>query len=447
MSPRATGAGSPRWPAGPGCGRNACSRSSNGASVPIAASIVIAATTSAVRASEAARATARMPIASMPCVPLTSASPSFGSRVSGVEAGPSHRRQGRLGAALGTEHLPVADQRQGEVRERCEVARRTQRSLLRHRRHDILVEHLHHEVDDRRPHTRMTEGEDVGAQQQHRARFLTRERSADGGGVRAHDAVLQRRGLRRIDPHVGQRPEPGRDPVDRGARRDGAHHHLVRGLHPDTRIVVEPHRRTVRDGDDVLERQRPPPTAITMLAPNRRTSRGVWVAPPSPSDATRYAPAPSDDVRNSAISVPTTCAAARSSHATPVGQHAVARPAADTRAGAPVLSRSEGRSSPRRSPVRRAARSARPIRNASVVLASNQQFAPALPPARTTPASQASRRTASSPCTRHTASMFAVLPPCTRTTSWLETNPRRSSTVRSNSARSDGSNECAGNRR
>ena len=67
----------------PGCGRSACSRSSKGRSVPSDASIVIAATTSAVRASDAARSVARMPIASMPCVPFTRASPSFASSISG----------------------------------------------------------------------------------------------------------------------------------------------------------------------------------------------------------------------------------------------------------------------------------------------------------------------------------------------------------------------------
>ena len=67
------------------------------------------------------------------------------------------------------------------------------------------------------------------------------------------------------------------------------------------------------------------------------------------------------------------------------------------------------------------------------MLASNQQLAPALPPAMITPASQASRSTVSRPWPRQMASMFSVLPPATRTTSWASTNARRSSTVRANS--------------
>ena len=56
--------------------------------------------------------------------------------------------------------------------------------------------------------------------------------------------------------------------------------------------------------------------------------------------------------------------------------------------------------------------------NESVVPASNQQMAPALTPASTTPACQADRRIVSSPCTRQTASMFATLPPPTKIRSW-----------------------------
>ena len=65
-----------------------------------------------------------------------------------------------------------------------------------------------------------------------------------------------------------------------------------------------------------------------------------------------------------------------------------------------------------------------------MVEASNQQLAPALDPVMTTPLCQASRRTASSPCRRHTASMLAVFPPPTNTTSWAKTWPRRSAMSR-----------------
>ena len=45
--------------------------------------------------------------------------------------------------------------------------------------------------------------------------------------------------------------------------------------------------------------------------------------------------------------------------------------------------------------------------------ASNQQFAPALTPARMTPASPAARNATSTPCARQTANMLTVLPPPT----------------------------------
>ena len=56
------------------------------------------------------------------------------------------------------------------------------------------------------------------------------------------------------------------------------------------------------------------------------------------------------------------------------------------------------------------------------MLASNQQFAPALIPARTTPAADASRSATSTPWARQTASMLTVLPPPTYTTSWSPRN-------------------------
>ena len=51
--------------------------------------------------------------------------------------------------------------------------------------------------------------------------------------------------------------------------------------------------------------------------------------------------------------------------------------------------------------------------NESVTDCSNQQFIPALMPASTTPACQASTSTRSRPCARHAASRLAVFPPPT----------------------------------
>ena len=79
----------------PGCGRSAVSRSSNTRSEPSAASTLIAAVTSAVRTSRSARETARIPIASIPCVPLTSARPSLALSSSG--SSPAERRTSPAG--------------------------------------------------------------------------------------------------------------------------------------------------------------------------------------------------------------------------------------------------------------------------------------------------------------------------------------------------------------
>ena len=79
------------------------------------------------------------------------------------------------------------------------------------------------------------------------------------------------------------------------------------------------------------------------------------------------------------------------------------------------------------------------------MLASNQQFAPALIPARTTPAAEASRSATSTPWARQTASMLTVLPPPTYTTSWSPRNAVMSATSRSNSRRTEASKLASGN--
>ena len=93
----------------------------------------------------------------------------------------------------------------------------------------VCVQHLHHQVHELGAHARVTEREDVRAEEQHRARLRAGQRAPDRGRVRTDDPVLQVRCLRGIDPHVGECAEPGGDPVDDVAGRDRILDHSTRG--------------------------------------------------------------------------------------------------------------------------------------------------------------------------------------------------------------------------
>jgi hypothetical protein len=98
----------------------------------------------------------------------------------------------------------------------------------------------------------------VGAEEQHRASLGAREGASDGCGVRTDDPVLKLRGLRRIDPDVRERAEPGRDPVDDLAGRDGVLDHATGGGDTLPRSRPEDHVGPRRDRRHVRKRERLP---------------------------------------------------------------------------------------------------------------------------------------------------------------------------------------------
>ena len=173
------------------------------------------------------------------------------------EAGHGERRAGRFAPLLG-EQLALPDQREREVRQGRQVARRAQRPLLRHRGDQLAIQHLDHAIDDQRPHAGVPERQDVRSEQEHRSGLLAGQWASHGRRVRPHDAQLERGGLGRIDPHVGQGAEPGGDPVHRFAGRDDALDHRPGRLDPRPRRVRELDRGAARNGHDVRERQRSP---------------------------------------------------------------------------------------------------------------------------------------------------------------------------------------------
>ena len=297
--------------------------------------MVMAATTSAVRVSRATRSAARMPIASIPCVPFTRARPSLAS--SRMGSSPARAMAGAAGSTppsgASTSPWPISGSARFASGARSPDAPSEPCSGTAGI--DVLVEHLDHQIDQGRTHARVAEREDVRTQQEHRARLLSRERATHGGRVRAHDAVLQLGRLRGIDPYVGERSESRRDAVDRGARidralddRPGGHHALPRAAGERNGGAVG-HRHDLRELEPLPDLDRhggkatcsgpgrsgPPVRALAVRAPIRaqaseRTASESSTATPSGPRVTRYAPAPGRDATASTGSVPAKCSAA-----------------------------------------------------------------------------------------------------------------------------------------
>jgi len=145
-----------------------------------------------------------------------------------------HRRE-RLRAghllAVGGEHLAAADQRQGHVAQRREVAAGADRSLRWDHRREAGVEQRQRLLQQLEPHTGEAEREVVDAQRERQPARRERQRLADAGGVAEQQVGLQRRQLVVGDAHAGELPEAGVDAVHRAAGGDRVLHDLAARAH------------------------------------------------------------------------------------------------------------------------------------------------------------------------------------------------------------------------
>ena len=157
---------------------------------PCSASSESAHARSAVRASRLARTSASAAIAAMNCVPLISESPSFAA--SRIGSSPAARERVRAREERPVEpRLPLADERQRQMRERCEIAAGADRAARGHAREHAAVEAFDQELDRLDSRARVALGERVRAEQHRRAHDLVRVRLADAAGVAAEQAKLQ----------------------------------------------------------------------------------------------------------------------------------------------------------------------------------------------------------------------------------------------------------------
>ena len=169
----------------------------------------IAAVTSAVRSSTSRSAKASTSMPSIPSVPLIRARPSLACNVIGATPA----------AAAAAGALAFADQGEGDVGERGEIAARPERTVLRNGRRDPRVEQFDDALDDDRTHAGVPQRQRARPQQHHRPDDLVLDRRTHPGGMGAKQRALQLLAPLRRDHRRGERPEPGRDAVDGLARR------------------------------------------------------------------------------------------------------------------------------------------------------------------------------------------------------------------------------------
>ena len=195
--------------------------------------------TCAVCQSRRASQTASAAIAVCACVPLMSVMPSFGPSVIGARP---WRRSTSVAAPLPDPvvQLAFADHRQPEMRERCEIATRTDASLLRNRRPQPGVEHPDEQLRQAaasRPSSPLrarSRGAASSRALPHASRCGT-----DARRMAAHEIHLQLGESLRRNGHLGELSESGRHAVHDLAITHDAIDVLVRSEHAGSRLVRE----------------------------------------------------------------------------------------------------------------------------------------------------------------------------------------------------------------
>ena len=189
-------------------------------------------------------------------VPFTSESPSFAASAHRLETG--SRERVRAGQPLALEPgLPLADERQRQMRERREVTGRPDRAAARHDRQHSAVEEREQQFDRLHACARVAFRQRVRAQEHRRADDLVGVRVADPARVGAKQPKLQLGGLFLRDGDRDEAAEAGVDAVGvlaAAVRR--AFHELAGGAHLLPRLVGELGARSFdRHRPDVVDAQ------------------------------------------------------------------------------------------------------------------------------------------------------------------------------------------------
>src|SRR5206468_11275805 len=120
-----------------------------------------------------------------------------------------------------------ADQAQGEVRERGEIAAGADRAFLWHDWADATVKHFTKHLDDLETDSTQTEGEHIRSQQHHRAHFRFRKRIADAAGVAANKVELELAQAFGPVRKIGRLAKPRPDTKHHGSAHNDSFNHLA----------------------------------------------------------------------------------------------------------------------------------------------------------------------------------------------------------------------------
>jgi hypothetical protein len=166
-------------------------------------------------------------------------------------------RQGRKRAPIGLHQLALADERQGQVRERREIAARTDGAARGHPRVHARVEHRDEPLERFEPDARVALREHVRAQRHQRAHDRHRQRVADTRRVTAQEVELEFAERLWSNGDFGQRAEAGVHAVHRHARCGVTIDDVARSAHARRRGGRQLHGLGIaRDACEPIERQR-----------------------------------------------------------------------------------------------------------------------------------------------------------------------------------------------
>ena len=98
-------------------------------------------------------------------------------------------------------------------------------------------------------------GQDVGAEQHHRAHIARGERGANAGRVATHEIDLQVGQVVERDRDIRELAEPGGHPVDDVPSRDDGVDHVPRLLHPSASRCAQRHPGARGDRPHILDGQ------------------------------------------------------------------------------------------------------------------------------------------------------------------------------------------------
>ena len=203
----------------PGCGRSSVCRSSrNTWSVPSSPSTLIAAVSVGDVAQVLEVGDRHDEHAEHAVGPVDEGQALLLPQLDGLDAGRGQQLGHGALDAVGTDGPALAHEHEGAVRERGEVAAAAQRAELVDDRRDLGVEQGGHGLRDHGAGSRAAAGQRLQPQQHEGADDLALDGRPHPGGVRADERALELDAALDRDVPVGQRAEPGGDPVDRRGR-------------------------------------------------------------------------------------------------------------------------------------------------------------------------------------------------------------------------------------